>query len=1349
VGTNKLITVSGYSLDGAKAGNYSLLAQPTVGTANITGIVLTITDVTAANKAYDGNTTATLSGGTLNGVLNSDDVTIFAGTGSFADVNVGSGKTVTATGYTLGGTKAGNYILSAQPTGITADITKGSQTITFDILPARTFGDESFDLTATASSGLAVSYISSDESVATVSGNTVTIVGIGSTTITASQAGNGTYLAATSVARNLTINSPAQQAQTITFDPLAAKTYGNTTFDLTATASSGLPVSYFSSDESVATVSGNTVTIIGSGTTTITASQAGNIFYGAATSVDQILTVNKKSLTITGVAAANKTYDGTITATLSGGALNGIINSDNVTIVAGSGAFVDANVGTGKTVTAIGYSLNGAKAGNYILSAQPTVGTANITAASLTIIDVTAANKTYDGTDVATLSGGTLTGIVNSDEVTIVAGTGAFVDANVGTDKTVTATGYSLDGSKAENYILSAQPTVGTANITAVSLTITNVTAANKTYNGTDAATLSGGALTGVINSDDVTIVAGTGKFADANVGTGKTVTATGYSLDGSKAGNYTLSAQPIVATADITGVSLTITGVTASNKTYDGTTTATLSGGVLNGIVNSDNVTIVAGAGAFVDANVGTGKSVTATGYSLDGSKAGNYILSAQPTGITADIIKANQTIVFGTLPAKTLGDVPFTISATGGASGNAVTFSSSDESVATVSGTSVTIVASGSCTIYANQTGNSNYNAAEQVGQLLEVSDKSYAVNFTTPTNGTLLVKNGSAVLTSGDLVLNGTILTVTATPSAGYVLSTLTANSTDVVNNSVTVSAVTTIAAAFTIPTWTGSTDTDWNTATNWMPNVVPTALLDVIIPAATNEPFATDNSVCRNLTINSGAVVTIPAGKSLTVSGSITNNAGVSGLVIKSSSSLANGTLIFNNAQNAPVPSTVEMYSKASWNLANASGDRYKWQFFGVPVRSLVTSPTFTGAYVRHYDESQTALNWVAETSTSTLLPFKGYEIAQEVAKTYILKGDLVNADFSQTLVKTDGALNAGRHVLANPYTAAVDIKKLNFGTQTEATVYLYNTGSVNEWASYEGTTDGSNPGQYTSAPASIAGVGGIPAQIPSMQGFVVKAMSNDANATFGMPYSSVVTKNVDMQRTRFSNHSASSSYIYSIIDIMGAHGGDRMWLFTSQNCTRGFDNSWDGRKMFGSALAPQLFARETDGNYQVDAVNDVNNTELGFQAGTDTEYTLRFTNNNIESVYNKLYLLDYVTGSITDITANGTEYRFTSENSSNTTRFKIVSSTSVATDVNNPNSNSGVKVYSSNKTLYVQNMSDNRGDLMVCDVTGRFISKLPFEAKSITTIPVNLVQGVYIVTAVVNNQKVATANVIIP
>ncbi|GAA4279150.1 hypothetical protein GCM10022259_38750 [Aquimarina mytili] len=182
----------------------------------------------------------------------------------------------------------GNYNLTFVPGNLT--ITNLiPQVITFGSLADRTFGDTDFMLTATGgASGNPVTFVSSNTAVATISGNTVTIVGAGSTTITASQAGNATYAAATDVMQTLVVN---KADQTITFTPLATVTEDDADFNLNATASSGLVVTYISSDPSVATVSGNTVSIIGLGTTTITASQAGDTNWNAATDVMQTLTV--------------------------------------------------------------------------------------------------------------------------------------------------------------------------------------------------------------------------------------------------------------------------------------------------------------------------------------------------------------------------------------------------------------------------------------------------------------------------------------------------------------------------------------------------------------------------------------------------------------------------------------------------------------------------------------------------------------------------------------------------------------------------------------------------------------------------------------------------------------------------------------------------------------------------------------------------------------------------------------------------------------------------------------------------------------------------------------------------
>lgn len=181
-----------------------------------------------------------------------------------------------------------------------------NQTITFNVLADKTFGDADFQLTATASSNLAVSYTSSNTNVATINGNTVTIVGAGNTTITASQAGNANYNAAVDVSHNLTIDKANQSISMGSFPN--NKIFGDPDYQLNATSSSNLAVTYSSSNTNAVNINGNVVSIIAAGTTIITASQTGNANYNPASDKTQILTVSKASQTITFNAIPNKTF---------------------------------------------------------------------------------------------------------------------------------------------------------------------------------------------------------------------------------------------------------------------------------------------------------------------------------------------------------------------------------------------------------------------------------------------------------------------------------------------------------------------------------------------------------------------------------------------------------------------------------------------------------------------------------------------------------------------------------------------------------------------------------------------------------------------------------------------------------------------------------------------------------------------------------------------------------------------------------------------------------------------------------------------------------------------------------
>ncbi len=289
-----------------------------------------ITASQAGNSAYNAATNVTqtltvnkqnqtITFGTLPTKLVSDaDFSASATASSGLTISLSSSNTAVATivsgqihivgagTTTITASQTGNTSYNAA-TNVTQTLTvnKLSQTITFGTIASKVTTTADFNPGATASSTLIVTYASSNTAVATIVNNQIHIIGVGTTTITASQAGNASYNAAQDVTQSFTVNN-ATTPQTITFNALLTKMYGDADFTPGATASSGLTVTYSSSNTTVATIVSNQIHIVGAGTSDITASQTGNGTYNVASNVVQTLTVNKKSQTVTFTALPTK-----------------------------------------------------------------------------------------------------------------------------------------------------------------------------------------------------------------------------------------------------------------------------------------------------------------------------------------------------------------------------------------------------------------------------------------------------------------------------------------------------------------------------------------------------------------------------------------------------------------------------------------------------------------------------------------------------------------------------------------------------------------------------------------------------------------------------------------------------------------------------------------------------------------------------------------------------------------------------------------------------------------------------------------------------------------------------------
>ena len=196
------------------------------------------------------------------------------------------------------------------------------QTISFAALGAQTLGAAASTLAATSTSNLPVSFASTTPATCTVSDSTLTLVGVGSCTVVASQAGNSAFAGAANVTNSFSV---AATAQTITFNQPINVSLSVGSTSLLATASSGLSVAFASTTAAVCTVSGTTLTLVSAGTCNITASQAGNASFAVAAPVSRSLTVTAAVLptqTITFTSPGNQilgTPPGALVASASSG----------------------------------------------------------------------------------------------------------------------------------------------------------------------------------------------------------------------------------------------------------------------------------------------------------------------------------------------------------------------------------------------------------------------------------------------------------------------------------------------------------------------------------------------------------------------------------------------------------------------------------------------------------------------------------------------------------------------------------------------------------------------------------------------------------------------------------------------------------------------------------------------------------------------------------------------------------------------------------------------------------------------------------------------------------------------
>ena len=524
-----------------------------------------------------------------------------------------------------------------------------------------------------------------------------------------------------------------------------------------------------------------------------------------------------------------------------------------------------------------------------------------------------------------------------------------------------------------------------------------------------------------------------------------------------------------------------------------------------------------------------------------------------------------------------------------------------------------------------------------------------------------------------------------------------------------------------------TKTTSGDGDWNDPTKWPNGKIPGGADTVTISSNMTIPEGV-NAHCESLTIANGGVLTVAP--SATLHATTITNTDPEKFIIQADSA-STGTVRFTSGSPKV---TVQMCLKGSYDEGTNGNLIPDWQYRGF-IGTPDASQTLRDIVIYKWDETNNNVNcwgnsvfyngFNNKTATGTFTPWDGFSVANfdtaKAIRSYTTTLLPTNVDHTYNLTKTitgnghQDAQNCGLNLLTNSYSAPINMSAGVSGTNIQSTFYFFNTRTNSEYNSDKSaaiTTYPTASGSYLQATSPYIAAG---------QSFAVKATADGASLT--IPATAVST--------------VSSGAMYAPakrpgmvkITVESEEAIDELYLLQMDECTSGFDNGFDGTKMF-STKAHQIYAQNEYGQTAVNADRTLLGQFVGFKpvSGATSDVTLRVSALDIDG-YDELYLYDYVTDTYIEITDEESSYTFTSTGEETPRRFQIVGKSSDGTEYN-PKAEPRIEVVG--EEIYLMNFE--RGDAMVIltDAAGRTLWSVNAKEGNTFTLP-HLAAGVYFVS----------------